>query len=153
MPGGTVGIKLSRAQLDSLVDALQAMPASVSRTIVKNDPKIHAMLSIMLDSLGKIHFNCTAADVACQERQIVQGRVLSDLKTDNTRITKENELLKAEVRELKKGFFARLKEGFNSWIVKILLAFIAIGIMMVILDVGKSKVKLLWALWKPKTPS
>lgn len=144
LPGSTVGVTLSKEQLDSLIQGLRAMPSSVTRSIYRTDPRMQTTLAIILDSLGRIHFKCITSERSYYEISKSQQRWIENVKSENTKIKTENMLLKAEVREMKKSFWEKLKNGFNSWIVRILLGFIAVGILIVVYDVSKTKILALW---------
>jgi hypothetical protein len=143
IPASHVGFTMSKASFDSLIVALKAMPAGVPRSITKDFG--NAKIAVSLDSANNLNFDCLSAAQALIEKHTVMVHVIEDYKKETATLHEENRLLRAEVFELKKSFFERLKEGFNSWIVRILLAFIAMGIVVVIYDVGKAQIKKLWA--------
>lgn len=132
LAGSTVEQTFTKSQMDSLIKALQAMPANVTRTIYRTDPTMQTTLAIMMDSLGRIHIQCATAERTYYEKMVQQDHYISSLVKELTKVNSENSVLKQEITKLKVPFWEQLKNGFNSWLVKILLWFLAVGTAIVI---------------------
>ena len=132
LPGSSVGITLTKAQVDSLIRSLQAMPSSVTRTIYKQDPTMRTTLKITLDSLGQLHFDCLTASKTYLEKLITATRSISDLETELVKVKNENSLLTKEIRLQKKSIWEAIKEklGFALWVVVFAACVCAYGFIL-----------------------
>ena len=139
LPGSMVGVTLTKAGLDSLIQGLRAMPTSTERVYYKTDPKMQSTIGILLDSIGRVHLFCRTSEQKYYETTREHLRVATDAKETISRITAENDLLKEEIRQLKVPFWEQLKNGFNSWVVRLLILFIILGLIVVAYDVLKAK--------------
>src|SRR5689334_20288088 len=78
LPAASVEITTTKNQLDSLIAALGTLPKSVTRSFYYQDPKLKAQLSIILDSIGRVHFMCTAESQICFEKNVQQARLIDN---------------------------------------------------------------------------
>jgi hypothetical protein len=150
IPGGTVGLTMTKAELEAVLKSLASLPPSVTHSIYKTDPKTQAMIELVLDSLGKVHFNCTTADQRCLQITKESARIHEVDRTEITKVKEENTRLKNEIVELKKPWYQRITDSLNGLLIKILLGFLAFGFVVIISDFIKRKVSLLWNRFKPK---
>lgn len=131
LPASTVGLSLSRAQLDSLVNALQAMP-SVSRTIVMPDKVGRAQLKILMDSIGNVQFLCTSLEKTYFEKNVQQTHLIESLTVQLTKVNEQLSIKEKEIVELKKGFFARVGDWAQNFALNICLIIIILGIVVIL---------------------
>jgi hypothetical protein len=107
LPAAEVGITTTKKQLDSLISALQNLPSSVTREIHVVDPHTRAMLTVLLDSLGRIQFKCTALEQHYYEKFVDQQRIINNYTSENETLKEKIKTLTAEVREQKIPFWQK----------------------------------------------
>jgi len=140
LPSATVGITLTKSQLDSLTLALGNLPG---KTAYYTDPKLRAQLQLVMDSLGNIQFKCTALEREYFERYVKEKHYSETLINELTKVNTENKKLVTEIVELKKSPWDKIKAGLNNIILKICLGIIAIGLIVAVADWIKRKLKAL----------
>lgn len=143
LPGATVGVTLTKAALDSLIAALGTLPQSTTRTLYYQDPKLRAQLQLVLDSLGRVQIKCTALEQTYFEKYVKELHYRESLTAELTRVNTEKQKLQTQVRELKQTPWEKIKAAGNNLLLKILLAFLAIGIVVALADWIKRKLKAL----------
>ncbi len=132
LPAATVGITLTPKQLDSLIVAIQSLPSAVSRSVVYYDPKARAMLSVLMDSIGNLHFDCTATEQKYLQKHTESMRYLQKLVNEKKELRKENAILKTEVRQVKQTWWSRfrLKLGnFGLFFIVFVVLVAVVGIL------------------------
>lgn len=140
LPSTTVGITLTKSQLDSLTLALGNLPG---KTAYYTDPKLRAQLQLVMDSLGNIQLKCTALEREYFERYVKEKHHSETLVNELTKVNTENKKLVTEIHELKKSPWHKIKAGLNNIILKICLGIIAIGLIVALADWIKRKLKAL----------
>jgi uncharacterized protein YlxW (UPF0749 family) len=115
LPTATVGITLTKSQLDSLITALGTLPSSVEKVIYYQDPKTRAMLSVMLDSLQRIQITCTATEQKYYEKTKEQTRTISQLQNELRKERATTTTLQNEVRQTKIPWYTRLMAKLGSF--------------------------------------
>jgi len=140
LPSATVGITLTKSQLDSLTFALGNLPG---KTAYYTDPKLRAQLQLVMDSLGRIQFNCKSLEQTYFEKYVKEAHYRETLINELTKVNLENQKLVSEIRELKKTPWEKIKAGLNNLLLKICLAIIAIGLIVAVADWIKRKLKAL----------
>lgn len=143
LPGATVGVTLTKAALDSLIAALGTLPQSSTRTLYYQDPKLRAQLQILLTKQDSIEFRCTALEQTYYEKYVKELHYRESLTAELTRVNTEKQKLQTQVRELKQTPWQKIKAAGNNLLLKILLAFLAIGIVVALADWIKRKLKAL----------
>lgn len=140
LPSATVGITLTKSQLDSLTFALGNLPG---KTAYYTDPKLRAQLQLVMDSLGRIQFNCKSLEQTYFEKYVKEAHYRETLINELTKVNLENQKLVTEIRELQKTPWEKIKAGLNNLLLKICLAIIAIGLIVAVADWIKRKLKAL----------
>lgn len=140
LPSATVGITLTKSQLDSLTLALGNLPG---KTAYYTDPKLRAQLQLVMDSLGHIQFNCTALEQKYFEKYVKEAHYRETLVNELTKVNLENQKLVTEIHELKKTPWEKIKASLNNIILKICLAIIAIMVVVALANWIKNKLKAL----------
>lgn len=140
LPSATVGITLTKSQLDSLTFALGNLPG---KTAYYTDPKLRAQLQLVMDSLGRIQFNCKSLEQTYFEKYVKEAHYRETLINELTKVNMENQKLVSEIRELQKTPWEKIKAGLNNLLLKICLAIIAIGLIVAVADWIKRKLKAL----------
>ena len=140
LPSATVGITLTKRQLDSLTLALGNLPG---KTVYYTDPKVQAQIQLLMDSLGNIQINCTALEQKYFEKYVKEAHYSETLVNELTRVNTENKKLVSEIRELKKTPWEKIKASLNNIILKICLAIIAIMVVVALANWIKNKLKAL----------
>lgn len=135
LPGATVGITLNEKQLDSLITALRNLPSSVSRTVYYKDPDARAILTVMLDSLQRVRFECEATEQKYFEKTVQQGRTIKELTTELQSVKELNRKLQSEIRKEKvswwKTTWAKVKSfGFGAFFVLFVIALVLLGLFI-----------------------
>lgn len=127
LEGSTVARTYTRAQLDSLINALKSMP-SVSRTIYATDPRMQTTLAIVLDSLGRISLRCTTAERTYYETSIEQGRVLESNKMELREKEQTIRELETKLMEYRKSWFGRLADDIKLIVLVIAIVVVIAGL-------------------------
>jgi hypothetical protein len=108
LPGATIGVALTKMQLDSLIRALGTLPKGTPITLT--DPKMRAQLQLVMDEMGNLKATCTALEYQYQERIIERERTIKELKEQNYQLRQQQTRTEQiQVRE-KKGFRAGLRD-------------------------------------------
>ena len=140
LPASSIENTYTKAQFDSLLAGLRQMPQG-SRTIIHTDPKMQTTLSIILDSLGKVHFKCTTLERTYYERDIEKTHYIQSLTAELTKVNEKNSLLTEQVKQYKKGFWEKVQDSLQSFLLKVLLFIIAVGIVVALIEFGWTKIK------------
>lgn len=132
LPAAVVGITLSKQAMDSLIAALSNLPSSVPKTVYYHDPKLRAMLSLALDSLGRFRINCTAMEQKYYERETEYKKFISQLVSENKSLKKEKTTLKSDVKEKRETWLQRTWQsirrfGFWSFFIGFMVFVLALG--------------------------
>ncbi len=74
--------ELSGSLLDSIKAVLSQLPKGVSRTVYLNDPKTKLALSLVLDSLGKMHVRCASMEQIYYQTSITQTKTIDSMRKE-----------------------------------------------------------------------
>lgn len=107
----TVEKSFSRAQVDSIIMALKALPLN-SRTIYYTDPKFKTQMSFMLDSLGKLVISCKTLEQQFQVKITEKDHIIT---------SQEKELF-----ELRKSPWQQIKHFLSTGLWSVIIALILI---------------------------
>jgi hypothetical protein len=111
LPPATVGITLTKSQLDSLIVALQGLPSTVSRSVTYQDPKTRAMLTVLLDSLGRIKLSCTATEQKYFEIVKQSSRTIASLEKELQSYRDIEKFSSVEVRKPELTWWQKFKRN------------------------------------------
>lgn len=141
LSGGKVGVTLTKSQLDSLITSLRTMPSGVPKVLYYSDPKMKAQLQVVLDSLGRIHFNCAAADQLCMQTHTTQTKYIEKLKEEKAVLERESKSLRSQVLEAKKPWYQKLDDLLSGFLTKLCLGIIILGLLVMGFNFIKSRFK------------
>lgn len=120
-------IGLTRNQVDSLFTVLQMLPRGTS--IIKNDPKLQAQISILLDSMGVMQLTCISNERYYTSTISEQTRYIKELETKLRETTSVTTDTKTEIQKPKKGFWQTVHDFFRiggTWLVLLVLVIVFI---------------------------
>lgn len=129
LPEASVGLTLTRAGLDSLLNSLKGMP-SVTRTIVLPDKGLRAQLSILMDSLGNIQLKCTSLEKIYWEKNTTQAIYIEKLVTELAKANHQISSLKETVVKEQKSWWATITENLLA---KVMIYFILGGLTVILI--------------------
>jgi len=130
LPGATIGIRLNKSQMDSLIRALGNLPKGQAVTVT--DPKLLAQLKFVLTANNELIATCTALDRQYNEKMTERLRYISKLEEENkslkaTHSDKSDTVVKEELNTWGK---------IIAWIKKFTIASIAIALIIVCTTIG-----------------
>lgn len=115
LDGSSIESVYTRAELDSLFAGLRNLP-SVSRTIYATDPKMRTMLSIVLDSLGRIHLKCATAERTYYETTIRQGRYMESTRKELIEKDRAIKQLEERVKQYEAAWYVKVWQFLKNGI-------------------------------------
>lgn len=149
VPQSVIDFNIGHAQrLDSVIAALKALPKGVPQVITIPDKSGHAMLQLLMDSIGGLHARCTALEQKHFDKEVNQQHYINSLTKELTDKNMENSSLKTEILKLNKPWYQRLWDSIDSVLAKILILFIIVGLLIAMFHGGWSLVsKFSWLGW------
>lgn len=120
LPKVTVQQTFTRAQFDSLINALYAMPNNGTKERIIQDPTLRAQLAIVLDSLGNIQLRCTSLEKQYFEKSVSDFRYRESLTTELTNVNKLNHEQSVQIKEYQK------RQGIKNMTIIFLVVFIVL---------------------------
>jgi hypothetical protein len=129
LPGATIGITLTKKQMDSLMLALSNLPKGQSVTIT--DPKLLAQLKFMFDANNNLMATCTALDRQYNEKQTEMLRYIYKLEQENKSLKETHSDKTDMIEEEQLPWYKKLWNAIlKSTGVIIILIMLAIGIVL-----------------------
>lgn len=142
VPQSVIDFNIGHVQkLDSVIVALKSLPKGVPQVITIPDKSGHAMLQLLLDSIGGLHARCTALEQKHFDKEVNQLHYINSLTKELTDKNVENSSLKTTVLQLKKPWYERFWDSIDSWFTKMVILFIIIGLAIIITRGGWAWIK------------
>lgn len=134
------------ARLDSIIAVLKSMPKGLPQIITIPDKSHNATIQLFMDSLGRMAVRCTSAEKKYYEKDVQKERYISSLVNQLTQKNIELRETKTENAQLKKTFWQKMEDAAQNVLLKILLIIIAIGFLLIFIEIviKKSKSILAW---------